>query len=499
MSTDQHGRRTCDGCSRLMLKAHRIYKGSEYCGSCYKTRFVSADCPACGEAARYHRDQVPFPPCRACERLSRTCYRCGLPAPDARHVDVVVRLPELDDVITKRVPVHAQCVRYFKEDASCGICRRLSRDLQGASHLPEGIKACPSCVTAPTHATCSRCRKYRKVKTYREDGRPLCGACGGESPAEHVCPGCGGVVEGSGASRCERCVIRSRMEREVDLQASVLERDWVASLYRDFAQWSFRNAVPSPMLPARMIAAVGLFRTIDLDETVSQPLTADDLLRLFDSRTLRANLNAIRYLCERYGVQIEKKARSNAKDVALIQKRLSSSAEAPWGRHLVCYNQWLGGKPPRTIAQYLGVAQSFCEMIQLDTGFTQEALVRFLEKTPGARATISVWVSFVRDHYGWKVTMPPKRPAKPRLRRDAVELSQLIPVLREPGSSKDEELNTVIALLFQFDPVSLHRQIDGVDPEGDLLTRDGRVDVPDEAKAAVAEWARRNLADPARR
>lgn len=496
MSTDNLGRRTCDRCSRPMVKAQRIHQGKEYCSTCYGRVFLRAQCPKCGESVRYHESEPRVPQCGRCERSNRVCIRCGMPAPRARIIIIEALNPATGISTPKSVPVHDACRLQFLEEEPCQVCKRPSRYLQSARHLGKGIKACPTCANSDTHATCTTCRKHRKVESLDLKGRPLCQACSGEQPITHSCPGCGNKVSGSGNSRCELCVIETRMTREVDLWAAIMEREWVGKLYRDFGHWSFARGVPTPALPKKLVQAAAFFRQIDNDEHIKQPIIAGDLLRIFNSKQLRANLNATRFLCERYGFEIDEKARKEAGHEALISKRLQDSSGLPWGPYLKDYTQWLVGKPLRTVSQYLATAQAFCEMCRLDRAFDQAALVQFLEKAPGARATISVWVTFVRNQYGWEVTMPPKSPAKPALRRDAVRLSAVLQRVGDFCSASDSELARAICLLFQFRPRELSKQIKGVTAAGELLTPDGPVVVPNEVKGLVDEWARRNQLTP---
>lgn len=492
MSTDNYGRRACDGCGCFLKKAHRIHKGAEYCGTCYKRQFLQGTCPKCGSAAIYHKSEQKVPPCGPCERSERRCSRCDKFAPRARLAKVRTTAPDSGELVFRTVVACPSCFPYFSEEKPCGICGKLSQRLAGSRHLAEGVKACSSCVNAATHATCSRCRKHRKVAMV-EDGKPMCRGCSGGVPAEHACPDCGKAVSGAGESRCDACVIRSRLQREVELQAAALDRPWVAALYRDFGEWSFSRGVPTPVLPTAVAKAAPFFRALDADPYVRQPIISEDMVRIFSSKTLRANLNATRYLCERYGFQIDRAARAEARDRALIAKRLHDCSGKPWGTRLVRFSQWLDGKPTRTISQYLGVAQAFCEHIELDQSFSQAHLVSFLEKVPGARATIGVWVSFVRAEYDWSVTMPPRRPARVRIRRDAERLAELFEGMKEPSQAADEDLALIISLLYQFDRFELRAHIVGVTEAGNLLTRNGPVEVRSEMKSIVSEWGRRNL------
>ncbi len=490
MSTDKLGRRSCDGCSRHITKAQRIHEGKEYCGTCYKREFKRAQCPYCEGTVVHHRSELEVPQCPRCDRSERRCNRCNRLAPEARHVTLVVPAPD-GGSITECVVACLSCYPYFTEAIPCDICKEPSQRLSGASHLEPGQKACPRCINKATHTTCSRCRRYRKLVQTTDDGRKLCGRCSTEQPATHNCPECGTTVNGAGSARCDGCSIKSRLRREVEQQLPIFQRSWVADLYRQYGEWLLIKNVPTGALPKKAGKAAGFFLAIDGDAQVRQPLIAADLLRIFDTKALRANLNATDFVCEHYGLSIDKDARNEARDLALIEARLSAADSKPWGPLLREYRVWLTGKQTRTVSQYLGVAEAFCESAQLEGPFSQEQLLAYLAKVPGARATISVWVTFVQKCYGWQVTMPPRTPKAPNLKRGAVKLLDLLARAGSPPESTDQDLADILCLVYQFEPAELRRTAIAVTPEGDILTKDGLVQVQAEMRDIVLEWSKR--------
>ncbi|MBK0053060.1 hypothetical protein [Stenotrophomonas sp. S39] len=327
--------------------------------------------------------------------------------------------------------------------------------------------------------------------SFNESGGPLCIACTGDQPADHECPGCGSTVKGAGSAQCDACSIAARLRREVSLNAAAIEREWVASLFTAFGEWLLAKNVATGALPKTAVRAFPFFRAIDLDAETHQPIVAADLLRIFDSKQLRANLNVTRFLCERYGFQIDDAARAVARDQALIARGLEESASKPWAEYLAGYKAWLEGRPSRTQAQYFRTAQAFCEATELSECFDQSDLVKYLESAPGSRANLSVWVSFVRSRYGWTVTMPPKIAQRPSIKRDALTLADLLQRVSVPSSAVERDLAVTIELAYGFAPGTLRRQVTGLNEAGDLLTRDGIVTVQQEMKEIVSEWSRR--------
>jgi hypothetical protein len=324
-----------------------------------------------------------------------------------------------------------------------------------------------------------------------DDGRKLCGGCSTEQPATHNCPECGTTVNGSGSARCDGCSIKSRLRREVERQLPIFQRSWVADLYRQYGEWLLIKNAPTGALPKKAGKVAGFFLAIDGDAQVRQPLIAADLLRIFDTKSLRANLNATDFVCEHYGLSIDKDARNEARDLALIEARLSAADSKQWGPLLREYRVWLTGKQTRTVSQYLGVAEAFCESAQLEGPFSQEQLLAYLAKVPGARATISVWVTFVQKCYDWQVNMPPRSPRAPNLKRGAVKLLDLLARAGSPPESTDQDLADILCLVYQFEPAELRRTVIAVTPEGDILTEDGLVQVQAEMRDIVLEWSKR--------
>lgn len=491
MVTDSLGRRTCDCCERFMVKAHRIYKGTEYCQSCYEKQFVHGVCPTCASGTRYHRAEREVPECDECQRDKRECGRCHRPTPRAALI-VKVEVPSAtgsSSAPTQTIAVCPSCVPYFREPEPCGICEELSSRLSGASHLPAGIRACPVCVRKDTHATCSRCRKHRKIVS-EDGGRPLCKACSGSSPAWHSCPACGEEVAGAGAHMCDACSIGARLNREVELLVPHFQQRWVADLFTGFSQWSRMRSPVDPRLPANVVRSLDFFLQLDRDTAVRQPLHAEDLLRVHGSKTLRANLNASTFLQQQYGFLVNAQARVAERKRSLTASRLSSAQGEPWHALLHGYAKSLEGRSPRTVAQYVATADAFCRQFQISGPFTQAELVAFLTDKPGARTNIGPWVSYVQRELGWSVTLPPKAPARVALKQDSGRLDRLLKQLEAQSEPDEALLSEAVALAFGFNGPELAREVISVSAAGDLVTSNGTVEVPPGLRQIVSHWAK---------
>ena len=386
--------------------------------------------------------------------------------------------------------VCASCVPYFRAPETCDLCGCLSSHLARASHLGEEVRGCPKCRTADTHATCCVCRKYRKIET-TADGRRYCKACSGPAAAFHACPRCGLPVAGSGRSHCDDCLIMSRLSREVELRLSLFEQPWVAQLYKNFAEWSAGRGVRTPRLPENVAKAVDFFLVMDRAKGLSPPLTADVMAKVFSSKGLRSNLNAATFLQQQFGFVIDGKARAEGQCHARIEDKLAAAAGTPWHPYLLSYRAWLGDKPARTVAQYMGAAEAFCRQLQISGPFSQRELVEFLTVKPAARTNLGPWISYVQKQLGWSVTLPPKVIPTPALRTDAARLAKLLDTLGDASDASTPDLEEVVALAFGFTRRELSKEVLGSSGACHLQTRNGSVEIPDAMAGLVETWLQR--------
>lgn len=214
MGIDQKLRRFCDECGRSIVKPTRIQRGVEYCSTCYYRLFKPVPCAKCAQPVRVHRASTEKPMCRRCVAAARTCSRCGkgVPGKAGRVIDGQA--------------ICASCAPYFKPAETCEQCGRLSSRLSRAPSLGIEQRVCESCRNRASHITCAVCGKYRPASGEQCNGRPLCLTCVHNPSLSHACPTCGVSVPGSGQSHCRACTNRSRLEREVRLQAIALDRGW---------------------------------------------------------------------------------------------------------------------------------------------------------------------------------------------------------------------------------------------------------------------------------
>lgn len=490
MSVDPKFGRYCDECGRVILKAHRIYKGQDYCSTCYPRVFLKKACSLCGKSARVHRLASSEPLCRACERLGRVCVRCAKPV-------------EVAGMMSGDKPVCPSCVPYFREKRHCAYCGKPSARL---STMPTaGIQEliCDSCRNEVTHKTCSVCRKYRKVEGMDDSGKPYCAACRPGAEVSHPCPSCAAAVPGAGASRCRSCLNHEALEREGRMAASSLTHEWVGRLEQRFAEWLHAREPDKPSLVKTYRSHHALFERLDAQFVVQADATAEAILQFFGTAMLRKHLLASQFLSEALGISFTGKLKSDASERDRIDDKLRQCRKKPWANVIDQYHASLSGAglPLRTMRLYLATAVAFCETAEVkDQAWASPTLEKFLKRQPGVRNNLSKFVGYCRRAYGWEVEMP-RRPSK-RLpggldERLVRELSKLTHRVSSEGIGNVDArvLEKIIAksLAFRISYVTCASNDQFIETAGKYAFRSGEelIAVPDELEPYFREYVSR--------
>lgn len=448
MGTDHRGQRYCDNCGDLFDKAVRVHLGAEYCRNCYQENFVACSCSRCEGSMRRHRLAPPGGLCGGCERAERTCLRCGRLTPRAAR-------------LVDGKAVCGSCVSYFNEEQKCSICGRLSQRMLSSLLLEKGrdgdeqeddesraeeqeplVKPiCQSCRNKDTHATCSVCRRHRRVEGER-DGRPLCGACVGPVPLTHACPSCGDVVAGDGLGKCVSCIHKDAASKRAKVLQAGIERPWCRDLWQGFVEKLTTSPSPLTKASARVSAAFPYFQRLDAAFEDGRALTVDSLHAAIDSPTHRSHLLAYRFLLEHLDGEAAP-ARDKSNEDRRLAEVMARASGRPYEPLLQGYVEALqcAAVTAKTVRLYAGVAQSFCERagVTAQRAWQREAVVRFLADTPGAANSLSRFVTHCRKEHSWEVEMPSKADrgaGKAKLERSVDRMRRALAAVR--GRPVDE-------------------------------------------------------------
>lgn len=406
--------RCCSSCADPIDKAVRVHLGRSYCRGCYDAYFWPVTCATCNGTMRAFHLEMDGAVCDACQRAKRSCLRCGRPTPVAAK-------------IVDGNAVCKSCVGFFSKLQRCGRCFGLSRRVQLTSleapsgayreaQNPEdeadGSPLCQPCRNKDSHATCSVCRKYRRVEARRADSKPLCVACAAPEPVTHACPSCGERVAGGGQGRCLPCTLKDAAMRRAAAARLRLGRDWCRELWDLFVHQLTQTPGQMSKASARITGSLEYFKLIDTKFASREAITGASLHEAIDSPTHRRNLLAYRFLLGQVDAAGTDDAREQSNEVRRLGDVLARSSGRAYAEILARYVDALleAGMKPKTTRLYAGVAQSFCEhgRVNASQAWAPTAILDFLAETPGAANSLSKFVTHCRTALGWEVVMPSK-------------------------------------------------------------------------------------------
>lgn len=406
--------RRCSSCSDLIDKAVRVHLGRSFCRRCYDAYFWPVSCATCKASMRAFHLEMEEATCDACQRADRVCLRCERPTPVAAK-------------IVDGKAVCKSCVRFFSELRKCGRCGGLSRCVRMASpeapsgsehpaQYPadenEGSPLCQPCRNKATHATCSVCRKYRRVEARDVQSKPLCAACAAPAPVTHACPTCGDRVAGSGQGRCLPCTLKDAAMRRADEARLSLGQDWCRELWDAFVHQLTQTPGQLSKASARITASLQYFKQIDSKFASREDVTGASLHEEIDSPTHRRNLLAYRFLLRKVDAAGAADAREESNEARRLGDVLARASGSTYAEILAGYVKALqaAGMNPKSTRLYAGVAQSFCEHgnVHATRAWAPSAVLDFLMGTPGAANSLSRFVTYCRTVLGWEVAMPSK-------------------------------------------------------------------------------------------
>ena len=358
------GQRTECSCGRKIAKAHRVFRGIAFCGTCYARDFKPRPCLNCGASVRLHRSQETGL-CRVCERTERRCIRCER-------------------------PVHRAAL-LIEGKAVCPGCRR---------YFPPF----PKNYRPIDHESCSVCGKHRRVVRRDPDERPLCSLCSERDRHEEV--------RAKDESYWREGVLKRHLAIEPRLQT-----EWTRELLSGFIEYQL-GLIPAKRLALALTAHAQRIQTLGRRFGSLEEINSKQLLACYTSEEMRRSQSLLDYL---HALGVETPTRDQREDLAeerRIQSLLESvrlSAHAPLVRRFqIALNRPNSkGFAPQRKSQRSSICAA-CGWVALtgDDALSQESLDRYLRQTPGQRDALSTFIGFIGRAEGIKVSLPAKSPRK---------------------------------------------------------------------------------------
>jgi hypothetical protein len=251
-------------------------------------------------------------------------------------------------------------------------------------------------------ATCRICRRHRPVMA---DDR-ICFPC--SVGITHTCPICQAIIPGSGDAPCYACSQRRRSERQIDEAAATIPIKWMSGMFIAFCRG--RIPLDHGLASERIARAAEACRAIAARNPAYGSITTDDVHAAIGAEGARRVAPLIDFMCD-VGVLEWDRARlqvliENDRVVAILTA-LRDSPHAPLLRR---YRDDLASRGRKPITQRSALTAAVALLATLGEApladLSQRHLARALRKTPGHRASLQGFLSFVAAQGGPKLTVP---------------------------------------------------------------------------------------------
>lgn len=300
------------------------------------------------------------------------------------------------------------------------------------------VLVCPRC--APTeNRTCQACHRYRRL-IQTDDGRWLCTPCAERGLID--CPQCHKPMPAGYGKRCESCYWQQLLIKRIALNQAALSNGEMQTHLDAFGHWLAEEV---GVHKAAITINKYLPFFMELDKRWQTVPDYKTLLLHFGAEDLRRVRLPMRWLSSTGHVTVDEKTREKNSDQRRIEATLAKlPADSPQRKILDSYYELLarrheeGRLSIRSLRlsltpslALLQVAADECTDVP-----RQKQLELLLQRSPGQRAAISGFITYLRDQHDAPLTLPapdPKQAKKNRLKKLENEIAKLVerPVNKE--------------------------------------------------------------------
>ncbi|SHN44805.1 hypothetical protein SAMN05192549_1272 [Duganella sacchari] len=409
MDNDLRHLTQCDGCGTNMTKAHRRHKDQKFCSNCYPRYFVSRACPKCSQPSRLFKSDTAAL-CRKCEN-SGPCVRCGKSE---------YKLGKL----TPYGPACNSCSKYFRQPKPTPAVD--DNEVSGSASSTAVSKS------DSMRGTCTSCRRHRKL-----NGK-LCFTC---LERGHIpCPICTELMPAGRGNACESCYWLGTYKKRVKMNLAGLGSKAVAGAFEAFSDWLITHV-------SAKRAALSIDRYLHFFVQIQKHWNGlpsyESLVDKFSAEGLRRFRLPMKWASETGVFLVDAEMREASSERRRIDALLAEVAADDRSAIVGAYLKYLkdrevnGETSLRSIRLALRPAVSL--MIEQANGDkaipSQSSLDAFLVKSPGQKAAIWGFISFLNANYETDL-VPRVDPIQTRARRHKQKEEQLIELLGEPVKGK---------------------------------------------------------------
>lgn len=288
-------------------------------------------------------------------------------------------------------------------------------------------------------------------------------------------------------AKCRPCSNVSAIERDASFVSAGFETEWVRKLWNEFVAESTAAGTSNPALRLRIARSANFFHVLEQRFSLAELVDVQSLATEFSGKFLRQYLLASRFVIGRFDVEVFEEKRGESTETRLTGDILLRNQDTPYAIVLSSFARHLAGSSlaPKTVRIYLRAAEAFCKSAKVRSHlpWKEDAMVRFLKRSPGHAASLGIFVRHCRVRLGWKVLMPQKarwRPTLPKIVGDLEELALVLKGLqRSPATSAStKSVAKMFSLAFGLPAKSLIR-----------LRGEGRVRIDEAGSIEIADDA----------
>jgi len=396
---------TCSICNAPCDQWRYRYHGDIYCKECFHEHFELLQCHKCKKMKYIHYKTKPTPTCKICQIDDTPCIRCKRP---------VTRFGK----ITKAGQVCASCSRYFIEPRRCELCDKVSFNVftRTIDHTKRSI--CTSCYEK-TLPVCHLCQRKKKDGTYNVDGKFICTACQ-EEP--RVCEQCGSLFPAGRGRICMECSAKNGLMEKVNFASGALP-DLLAEYYRSFAAYLIKKR-GAQFASHRILHFFKFFQELEEmmkttmpDDSPSFP-SYEEIIEYFSVAYTRKYLTVMQFFEHEGIIKWDREIQAVYADLDMIDRYLDAfRPQTFFGKIIRRYHSFLNEKysdgdiSARTLRLSMTPAVKYlqyCQFLNEETP-TQDILDGYMYCIPGQRNSISPFISFLKNSYGYDLKHTTKR------------------------------------------------------------------------------------------
>lgn len=259
-------------------------------------------------------------------------------------------------------------------------------------------------------ATCRICRRHRPVMASDR----ICFPC--SVGITHTCPICQAVIPGSGHAPCYPCSQRRRSERQIAEEAATIPIRWMSGMFIAFCE-SGRIPLDNGLAAERIARTADACRAIAVRDPAYGRLTTDAVHAALGADGARRVAPLIAFMSDVGVLDWDRTRLQVLIENERVDAILTAHRDSPHAPLLRRYRDSLAARNRKPITQRTALTAALAILAELGDApladLSQRHLAHALRKTPGHRAALQGFLSFVAVQGGPALTPPKPRPLSP--------------------------------------------------------------------------------------